>query len=331
MARLGGARSALLGADGLADVLGRATAEERLAALRASLWSAAADAAWPAAADASLGDAARREAVRLLRDLPAAAKRLVGAFLLPDDARAVRGALRAVAKALPPEHAASLLDPTPALSRQMLQGLAACPDATAAAALLARLGSPLAPALRETEPDLRKAGAMLAAELALDRTAAAVAAGTARGPGDDRSVLRRLVSARADSAAASELLALAGEPGREAFPVAGGERIPPAEARRLSELPPGARPAALARRLADLLGDPDTAAPFLSRPAAADHVLGRGLARFARRMARRAPLTVAVPCAFLVELGEELRRVRLVLHATAEGFPPAALAELLEA
>ena len=49
------------------------------------------------------------------------------------------------------------------------------------------------------------------------------------------------------------------------------------------------------------------------------------------RLGDRVLLTVAVPIAWIVEVGEELRRVRLVLRARAGGLPPSRLLDLLEA
>jgi vacuolar-type H+-ATPase subunit C/Vma6 len=330
LARLGAARSGLLAGAGLRDLVARASLADRLAALRNTLWAAAAEAGSLEEAEATLEARAHREALSALRDLDPPARRLVDAFLLPDDARALRGAIRAVAFALAPEAAASLLSPTPALGRDRLVIVAACPDAASAAGRIAAWGSPFADVLRAS-PDLHVPGALAALEVALDRAAGQALRRAARGPGADRRVLRELASARADVAAAAELLALASEPGREAFPVEGGDRLTPAVVDRIATLPSTAVPAALADALQDLLGDVGASAAALARPSLADHVLGRGLARAARRAARRDPLTIAVPCAWLVEVGEELRRLRLVLRATAEGFPPAPLLDLLEA
>jgi vacuolar-type H+-ATPase subunit C/Vma6 len=90
-------------------------------------------------------------------------------------------------------------------------------------------------------------------------------------------------------------------------------------------------PVALAAALRDLLAGATDPAEALGSPSLADHLLGHAAVRHARRVARRLPLTVAVPCAFAAEVLEELRRIRLVLRATAEGFPPGALLDLLEA
>jgi vacuolar-type H+-ATPase subunit C/Vma6 len=330
LARIGGARSGLLAAAGLRDLIARAGQAERLAALRSTLWAPAADAATLEEAEAAIEARALREARTVLADLEPSARRLVDAFLLPEDARALRGALRAVAGALAPERAALLLAPTPGLGRERLREIAACPDGAAVAERLSSWSSPFAEVLR-TATDLRKPAALAAVEVALDRKAADTLRRAGRGPGVDRRALRELAGARADLVAAASLLALSSEPGREAFPVEGGDRLGPAAVDRISRLPSTEVPAALASALGDLLGDPASAATALASPALADHRLGRALARHAHLIARRSPLTVAVPCAWLVEVGEELRRVRLVLRATAEGFPPGALLDLLEA
>ncbi len=331
LARLGGVRSGLLGPAGPGALLALPGAPERLAALRESIWAPAASAATPAEAEIAAADGARETGARLLLDLGARDRRLVRAFLLPDDVRAVRGALRAVAHALPADRAARLLEPTPALDRRALQAIAASADAAGGADVLAALGSPLAPALRVGGSDVRRPGALLAVELALDESAARAVAAACRGPGADRRDLRTLTAARADLSAAAEILALAGDPARDGFPVQGGTRLPAAEARRIAALPREEIPAALSARLADLLGDPALAASRLGRVATADHLLGGALSRLAHRMARAAPLGIALPCGILAELSEELRRVRLVLRATADGFPSALLVDLLEA
>jgi hypothetical protein len=139
------------------------------------------------------------------------------------------------------------------------------------------------------------------------------------------------VAARADLAAAGTLLSLAGEPGRDAVPVRGGDRLGEAAMARISSLPGPDVPGAVAAALRDLLAGATDPGEALGSPSLADHLLGHAAVRHARRVARRLPLTVAVPCAFAAEVLEELRRIRLVLRATAEGFPPGALLDLLEA
>jgi hypothetical protein len=329
LARLGGARARLLPPDGLRALLAADEAPARRDALQGTLWEGAAEAGTLADADAAVADTAAREARHALRDLGPGPRRLAEAFLLPDDARALRGALRAQGGGAadgPP-----MLEPTPRLDRARLREIAACPDGGAAAARLEAWGSPLAPALRESGPDLRKPGARAAAEVALDRTAARALGRAARGAGADRAALRALTSARADLAAAAEVLALSAGGAPPAAPVEAGERLSRDGALLACRLPPDALPGALAAALRDLLGEPTRAAELLARPGLADHLLGAALVRYARRLARAAPLSVAVPCAWLVEVAEQARRVRLALAATAGTFPAAALVDLLEA
>jgi vacuolar-type H+-ATPase subunit C/Vma6 len=277
-------------------------------------------------------EARAREAISgALRDLPSGARDLVLAYLLPDDVRAVRGALRAVAASLPAERAAPLLEPSPALGRERLRELASCPDVRGVDARLEAWGSPLAGVVSAACPDLRKPGALLLAESALHAAALRAATRAGRGPGADRRALRELVAARADLAAASTLLSLAGEPGRDAIPIGGGDRLAPADVARITSLPGPDVPVAVAAALRDLLAGATDPPGALGSPSLADHLLGHAAVRHARRVARRLPLTVAVPCAFAAEVLEELRRIRLVLRATAEGFPPGALLDLLEA
>lgn len=331
LGRLGGARSSLLGPEGLRELASRAAEGEEAAVLRGSGWAPAAGARTPEDGEAALLARAGRSIGFGVRHLGPRPRRLLLAWLLPDDARALCGALRAQAAALGPERAAALLDPTPALDRSRLLQVAACADAAAAAALLDSWGSPLAEPLREAGADLRRPGALRAAEDALHRAASGLLRRAARGPGPDRRALRELASARLDLAAAAEILALAGEPAREARPIDGGDRLTAAEGARIAGLSRDEAAGALAVALRDLLGDPGPAAEALARPDSADHLLGRALARHARRLARRAPLTVAVPIAWVVEVREELRRVRLVLRARSGGLPASRLLDLLEA
>ncbi len=247
LARLGAARSGLLSSAGLRDLVTRSTAGERLAALRSTLWAPASEASTIEEAEAALEARAQGEARAVLADLDPAARRLVEAFLLPDDARALRGALRCVAGALAPERGSLLLGPTPALGRERLVAIASCPDGAAAAERLAAWGSPFAEALR-TASDLRKPAALAAVEVALDRAAWTGLRRAARGAGADRRALRALAAARADLSAASSLLALASEPARDAFPVEGGDRLDPRRDRPHLPAPRGGGPGRAGRR-----------------------------------------------------------------------------------
>jgi vacuolar-type H+-ATPase subunit C/Vma6 len=332
LARLGGARTGLLAAAGLEDLLSQHDAAGRMEVLRASVWRAAAEAG-PGlnAVEAALGAIARHQAGRVLAEIDDRSRRLLAAFLLAEDARALKGVVRAVARAIPAERAAALLEPSPSLDLAALRELAASADGPALAGALEARGSPFAPALRSRAADLRKPGALLQAEVALDAAAADAFRRRARGPGQDRRVLRRLASLRTDLANAATLLAAAGEPERHGLHLAGGEAIGAEAFRDLAALPPRRLPEALAARLEPALGPRGRTAPLLASPLVADHLLGRALARAARREARRWPLTLAVPCAWLLDLGEELRRVRLVVRATDLGYPPAGLLDLLEA
>jgi vacuolar-type H+-ATPase subunit C/Vma6 len=144
-------------------------------------------------------------------------------------------------------------------------------------------------------------------------------------------VLRRLAALRADLANAATLLATAGEPEVDGLFLPGGNAIGAEAFRELAALAPRRLPEALAARLEPVLGPRARTAPLLAGPLVADHLLGRALARAARREARRDPLSLAVPCAWLLDLCEEVRRVRLVMRATDLGYPPAGLLDLLEA
>ena len=240
-------------------------------------------------------------------------------------------AIEALPNILSAERAASLLEPSPSLGLERLREIASCRDATAVDARLATWDSPFTGSAVAAGPDLRKPGALAAVEVAVDAAATRTALRSARGPGDDRRALRELCAARADLSAAATLLALSGEVERDALQALRGDRLGPIEVARISSLPAAEVPAAIARALRDLLGGSGDPVQALGQPALADHLLGRAAVRHARQVARRFPLSIAAPCAFVAEVLEELRRIRLVLRATAEGYPPAALLDALEA
>jgi len=335
--RLGGARSRLLAARGLTDLLSRADLSGRMEVLRPSIWGRSLPATVPGRTpevedlEAALAQVAQREIERVVGDLQGARRRHFQAFLLAHEAASLKGPLRALSRGLKPEEATSWLEPSPTLGRDELLELAAATDAAAVAEKLAAWKNPFAAAVAEHAAGFRNPGGLLRLEVALDRQAVDAALREARGPGDDRGVLRRLTAARADLANATLLLALGGIPDHLELCVPGGGRIGASELRSLSTLAGRPLAAALARLLSDLLGPPELTAPRLESPLTADHLFGRALAREARIEARRSPLSLALPCAFALDVFEELRRVRLVLRATELGFPPAALVDLLEA
>jgi len=337
LGRLGGARSRLLSSGGLLDLLARPDLLSRLERLRASLWGGTLPTA-PAgrapdldALEASLAEAFRREIRSILEDLGGLPKRLFRSFLLFDDAASLKGPFRALARGKKPEEAASLVEPSAGLGSEVLLDLVATNDASAAAARLAEAKSPFAPAVAAHAGELRKPGGLFRLEVALDRVAFEAVEQDARGPGADRAVLRELAGARADLANARLLLALAGAPEADEFRMPGGLRIGEGAFREMAGLagPPLAR--RLAGALRDLVGLSERASALLSDPLKADHLVARALARKALTLARGLPLTLAVPCAFALALGEELKRVRLALRGTELGFPPALLLDLMEA
>ena len=337
LGRLGGARSRLLSGRGLAEVLARPDLTARLDAMRPSVWGpslalpVAGRAPDLAAVEEALAEAFRREMLRVAGGLGGTPGRLFSAFLLLDDAASLKGPLRAIARGLTPEEASRLLEPSPGFSREALLALAASADASAAAGLLSGWGSPFAAAVAGRSGDIRKPGGLARVEAAVDQAAFEGVLRAARGPGEDRRVLRRLAGARADLGNAGVLLALDGQADPEEFRAPGGERIGAAAFARMAALSGARLATALAEALEDLLGSPSPAAQLLALPLAADHLMGRSLARAARREARRSPLSLAVPCAWALDLREELRRVRLALRGAELGFPPARLVDLLEA
>ncbi|HVP66734.1 MAG TPA: V-type ATPase subunit [Anaeromyxobacteraceae bacterium] len=335
LGRLGGARSRLLAEAGLADLLARPDLPSRVERLGASVWASAPSpvAGRPAdleGVEAALAAAFRTETRRVLGDLVGADRRLCATFFLTLDASSLKGPLRALARGLSPAEATAFVDPSPGFDREELLALAASSGVGAVAERLAGRNSPFAPVVAAHAAELLRPGGLLHLEVALDRVAFGSVLSAARGRGEDRAVLRSLAAVRADLANAAVLLALGGGPEPGDLQVPGGERIDADRFRRLCSLSGAPLASAVAAALSDLVERGKVGA-LLGNPLVADHVLGRALARAARAAGRRFPLSIAVPCAYVLDLAEELRRVRVLLRGTELGFPPAALVDLLEA
>jgi len=333
-ARIGARRARLLGPAALRDLLTRPTLEARLEVLRARAAGAAlaapgagasAAAADPiSVAEAALRAALQQEEAQLLEDAEGArARTLLEAVLAIEEASAVKAIVRGVAFGGTVERVVAVALPCPGLDAQRILEAASATAVEGALGLLAGAGSPVAMAALGALGERAKHG-LLPLELAADRAALERAARRARGPGEDRAVVRAHVEDRIDARNAATLLALAGtSPLAETF-VRGGRRLDEATFRRLAP----AGPAELRAALAPLFG---CAPEDLERPWSADRALERAVLEPLRRAARVGPLSIAVPLAYLLERRAEVRRVSLVLRGAALGLPGDELLELVGA
>jgi V/A-type H+/Na+-transporting ATPase subunit C len=329
-ARIAARRAEVLGADALRALLARPSLEARLEVLRPARIGASlrapqeAGGAALAAAEASLRAWAAREALDLLEDVEGTrARALLAAFLALDEAAAVKAVMRGVLRGAPPDEALAAAPPSPAIAESALRAAAAATTVGAALEVLEAAGSTLAATARAALPELARRG-LLPLELAADRAAFARAIEAARGPGEDAAVLSRHLADRVDARNAATLLALAGAPATADAFLPGGRRWSDAELLRLAGLPVEAARAALAAAFQVNAAD-------LARPWSADLALERALLAPLRREARRSPLSIAVPLAYLAERRAEVRRVALVLRGAELALPGDEILDLVEA
>ncbi len=327
-ARIGGRRARLLGGASLRDLLARATLEARIELVRSWPLGAGLPATLGAdpiaSVEATLREGWRREAERLLEDAEGATPRaLLAAVLGLDEPASVKAVLRAVARGGPVDQALASAPPVPGLGDDALRAAASAPDIEAAVEALGAAGCTLAASVREALP-LRADAGLLPLEIAADRAAFARARAACAGGGEDAALVLSHVEDRVDARNAATLLALVFAPPAADAWVAGGRRLREAEFRRLAGAGTEAVRVGLARAFPGSAG-------ALARPWAADRALEQGALASLRREARRRPLSIAVPLAYLAERRAEVRRVALVLRGTALGLPGEEILELVEA
>lgn len=327
-ARVGARRSRLLGADGLRELLVRPTLEARIELLvrsgRLAAPPAEREGAPLDAVEAALRAGLRADEARLLREVEGARpRRLLAAALGLQEAQALKVLLRGTTFGAPPDRLAAMAPATEGLPDARLRELAASPSPEALAERLATGGSPFATPLRAALAERDREG-LLPAEVAIDRVAFARVGAAARGGGEDARGLQDWLAREADGRNALTLLALGSAlPDRDLF-LPGGSRIGADAFARLARGDAGARRAAVAAlvpcepaRLADA--------------ASAERLLERSATRALTRAARRGPLTLAVPLAWIEARREEVRRIALVLRGAALGLPGEAILDLVEA
>jgi V/A-type H+-transporting ATPase subunit C len=320
-------RARLLRNDTLRELLARGTLEARLDVLRAATCDLEGGTGGPdalAAAEASLRAGVRRAAARLLRDVEGRRARvLLAAFLALDEAAAVKAVARGVALGASLDVIVASAPPTPALPEPVLREAAAAADLGAALASLASAGSAIAAAVLEARPAAGDGG-LAALELAADRAAHARARSACRRGGEDAAVLARHLEDRADVRNALTLLALAGAPPAADPFLAGGRRLPLAMLRALA----GSRDAGAAcAAVAKVFG---LSAGAVATPWAAERALEEAVLARLHREARRRPLSLAVPLAYLLARCAETRRAALVLRGASLGLPADEILDLAE-
>jgi V/A-type H+-transporting ATPase subunit C len=328
-ARVGARRARLPGAAELRELLARPTTEARLDLLARAPWGTAlrdgiARAPDPIGeAEAALRDAVRGEALSILEAVEGARPRaLLAAWLDLQAATALKVLIRGIAAGEAPERIAALAPPVPSLPPERIRAAAAAPSLEALAGALEAWGSPLAPALAEALPARARYG-LLPLEIAMDRAVLERAREACRRSGEDGRILAAHLEELVDVRNAATLLALSGCGGGELF-LAGGSRLSREEFRRLAAAPAAELQAGLARAFPGTDG-------ALATPWSAELALERGLAARLRRTARRNPLSLAVPLAFLAERRAQVRRIALVLRAAALGLPGEEILDLMEA
>jgi V/A-type H+-transporting ATPase subunit C len=325
--RLGARRARLAGPAALRALLAPPTLDLRLALLRTlPLGAALPEDLGPeplSALERVLWAALHEEGCAVLADAEGARTRaLLAAFLSLEEAEAVKVILRGVARGAAAERALAAAPPVPGLRPAALRLAASAPSLAAAVGALAAAGSGLAPALREA---LGGDGtrALLALEIAADRAALLRARAACRRRGEDGAVLARHLAERADARNAATLLLLAGAAPAPAPWVPGGRRW---REDALSTLARAGRDAARGEVARAFPGAAGAAQPWQ-----ADRALERALVASLRREARRRPLSIAVPLAYLAARREEVRRVTLLLRATALELPGDEVLDLVEA
>jgi V/A-type H+-transporting ATPase subunit C len=326
--RLAARRARLAGPAELRVLLARPSLDARIAQLR----TLAVGASLPedvgpeplAAIERALRAALRAETLAILDDAEGGrARRLLRAYVSLDEAEAVKAVLRGVARGAGIDRTVAAAPPVPGLSEETLRLAAGASSLEAAIDALAAAGSAVSGAVRVALPGAAARG-LLSLEIAADRAALRRALAACRRGGEDGAVLARHVADRADARNAATLLALAGVVPDPAPWVPGGRRWDEA---RLTAL---ARAGAAAAREAVARGFPGVDGGRAS-PWQADRALERALVAPLRREARRRPLSIAVPLAYLAARREEVRRVALLLRATELELPGEEILDLVEA
>jgi V/A-type H+-transporting ATPase subunit C len=327
--RLGARRARLAGPPELRALLSRPSLDARVALLRTlPLGVPLPDEVGPdplASIERALRGALRAETLAILEDAEGGrARDLLRAFVSLGEADAVKAVLRGVARGAPIDRVVAAAPEVPGLSAEALRRAAGASSLAAAVDALGAAGSELAAPVREA---LAGAGAhgLLWLEIAADRAAIRRALAACRRRGEDGAVLARHLADRADARNAATLLVLAGAAPEPSPWIPGGRRWGDAALAALARAGPAAARAAVARAFTGV------EEAGLAQPWQADRALERALVAALRQEARRRPLSIAVPLAYLAARREEVRRVTLLLRGAALELPGDELLDLVEA
>lgn len=337
-ARVAAMRSRLLGRRGVADLLAQPDLEARLALLGRTDYGPALAAHLAAASD-PLAGVERALRARLTEDQAALDRFLRGArrrtlfraMLAFADGFALKTLLRGLERGERPERILALLAPTPTLDGPALEALVAEGAVRRAVDLLATWRSPYGLPLLDAWPEYERRKDLLVLEATLDRALFARAFAAARRGGRDGRLLSPLLAERVDLANAMTLFKLAGTPAAREFFLPGGRLLDEARYAAYAALDPADLRPALAHRARRervrwLAAMTEAADPF-----DLDQIARRAASTSLRALARREPLSLAVPLAFLAEREAEVRRLRLVLRGAAFGVSADRLVELMGA
>jgi V/A-type H+-transporting ATPase subunit C len=344
-ARVGARRARLIGAEGLRELLVRPTLAARVellvrtgriarapaepqppppAAGEARAAGRGDDAPILAAVEVALRDGVRADEARLLAEVEGSRPRgLLEAALRLRAVQGLKILLRGVTHGVAPDRLVERVPPSDALPEASVRRLAGAASPDALAALLADEGSPYAEPLRAGLRERDRVG-LLAAEVGMDRVAYARVADAARGGGEDAAALVGWLAGQADTRNAITLLLLGlASPSHSLF-VPGGRRLTAGAFARL------ARGGAEERRLAAAALVP-CAPERLGDAASAEMLLQRAEVRRLTLAARRQPLSLAVPLAWMEARREEVRRIAVVLRGASLGLSGDAILGMVEA
>lgn len=342
-ARVGARRSRLMGADGLRDLLVRPSLAARVELLvRSGRLALAAqegppgpaaqpggegraeDAARLATVEAALRAGVRADEARLLGEVEGTRpRRLLAAALGLQEARALKILLRGTTHGVAPDRLVELVPPTGSLSEARVRQLAEAASPDALAALLAEEGSAFAEAIRSGLRERDSVG-LLASEVEIDRLAFARVAEAARHGREDALALLAWLAGQADVRNATTLLSLGAAVLSRSLFVPGGRRVDAAAFARLSRAGAEARRAAAAALV-------PCAPERLLDPSAAELLLQRAEVRRLTIAARRRPLSLAVPLAWIEARRDEVRRIAAVLRGASLELPGEAILAMVEA
>jgi V/A-type H+-transporting ATPase subunit C len=326
-ARVGARRSRLMGPEGLRELLICPTQAARLELLlhsgRLPALPGEADGDPLTVVEAMLHAGLRSDEALLLRDVEGARpRRLLSAALGLQDRQALKALLRRTAAGAGSEQPTPIVAVSAASPERLPEEIVGAPSPEALAERLAAARSPFAEPLRAALRERDRLG-LLPAEVAIDRIAFSRVAGAVE-RGEDGARLQDWLATLADVRNATTLLAMgAATPVLDLF-VPGGTRMGADAFSRLAGASLDARRAAVAA----LVPCPSDR---LVEPSSAERLLESSATRRLTLAARRAPLSLAVPLAWIEARREEIHRIALVLRGAALGLPGELILELAEA